>query len=308
MPPSLVVVSARLALAVVLFLFVPVWVTVLLVGVLFVENTRKSASSRALSDGEARALRDLIVAGDAAAERLRAVDALPAATVQAERLERRRERETLMSAVQAGEDATVRMMESVRSFAFKTARRLTIPTFCRHLLGVDALAGRGLMAALDAARKWEPGLGSWSQYACGRVHAYMLVELKASIASALNVPVMRAFDYARAVSAVNGGADVSAVAAGLDVPVGVLVGVLGRSIPSVDVDCEPAVLAAGGSVACDGGVNAVDERSSHDVLGFSGVEWEAVCSLAAGEPASMSVVGRSRSAVLRGLRDRGMIA
>lgn len=272
------------------------------------ENTRKSAS-KALSDGEARTLRDLITAGDAAAERLRAVDALPSATVQAERLERRRERETLMSAVQAGEDATVRMMESVRSFAFKTARRLTIPTFCRHLLDVDALAGRGLMAALDAARKWEPGLGSWSQYACGRVHAYMLVELKAAIAYALNVPVMRAFDYARAVSAVNGGADVSAVAAGLDVPVGVLVGVLGRSIPMVDVDCEPAVLAAGGSVAYDGGVmSAVDARSSRDVLGFSGVEWEAVCSLAAGEPASMSAVGRSRSAVLRGLRDRGMIA
>lgn len=267
------------------------------------ENTRKSAS-KTLSDVEARGLRDLIVAGDAAAERLRAVDALPAPTVQVERFERRRERETLVLAVQAGEDATARMMESVRAFAFKTARRLTIPVFCRHLLDVDSLAGRGLLAALDAARKWEPELGSWSQYACGRIHAYMLVELKASIASALNVPVMRAFDYARAVSAVNGGADVSAVAAGLDVPVGVL----GRSIPSVDVDCEPAVLAAGGSVACDGGVNAVDERSSHDVLGFSGVEWEAVCSLAAGEPASMSVVGRSRSAVLRGLRDRGMIA
>ena len=272
------------------------------------EDTRKSAS-KALSDGEARALRDLIVVGDAAAERLRAVDALPAPTVQAERLERRRERETLVEAVQAGEAATVRMMESVRSFAFKTARRLTIPTFCRHLLDVDALAGRGLMAALDAARKWEPGLGSWSQYACGRVHAYMLVELKAAIASALNVPVMRAFDYARAVSAVNGGADVSDVAAGLDVPVGVLVGVLGRSIPAVDVDCESAVLAAGGSVACDGGVmSAVGACSSPDVLGFSGVEWEAVCSLAAGEPASMSAVGRSRSAVLRGLRDRGMIA
>lgn len=184
------------------------------------ENTRKSAS-KTLSDVEARGLRDIIVAGDAATERLRAVDALPAATVQAERLERRRERETLVLAVQAGEDATARMMESVRSFAFKTARRLTIPVFCRHLLDVDSLAGRGLMAALDAARKWEPELGSWSQYACGRVHAYMLVELKAAIASALNVPVMRAFDYARAVSAVNGGADVSAVADGLDVPVGV---------------------------------------------------------------------------------------
>lgn len=300
--------SARLAWLTVLFLRTHYWVVLLLAGVGSVENTRKSAS-KALSDGEARTLRDLITAGDAAAERLRAVDALPSATVQAERLERRRERETLMSAVQAGEDATVRMMESVRSFAFKTARRLTIPTFCRHLLDVDALAGRGLMAALDAARKWEPGLGSWSQYACGRVHAYMLVELKAAIASALNVPVMRAFDYARAVSAVNGGADVSAVAAGLDVPVGVLVGVLGRSIPMVDVDCEPAVLAAGGSVAYDGGVmSAVDARSSRDVLGFSGVEWEAACSLAAGEPASMSAVGRSRSSVLRGLRDRGMIA
>lgn len=307
MPPARVAVSARLALAVVLFQFAPDRVAALLVRGLLVENTRKSAS-KALSDGEARTLRDLIVAGDAAAERLRAVDALPAATVQADRLERRRESETLMSAVQAGEDATVRMMESVRSFAFKTAHRLTIPTFCRHLLDVDALAGRGLMAALDAARKWEPGLGSWSQYACGRVHAYMLVELKAAIASALNVPVMRAFDYARAVSAVNGGADVSAVAAGLDVPVGVLVGVLGRSIPAVDVDCESAVLAAGGSVACDGGVSAVDTRSSPDVLGFSAVEWEAVCSLAAGEPASMSAVGRSRSSVLRGLRDRGMIA
>ena len=272
------------------------------------ENTRKSAS-KTLSDVEARGLRDLIVAGDAAVERLRAVDALPAATVQAERLERRRERETLVFAVQAGEDATARMMESVRAFAFKTARRLTIPVFCRHLLDVDSLAGRGLLAALDAARKWEPELGSWSQYACGRIHAYMLVELKAAIASALNVPVMRAFDYARAVSAVNGGADVSAVAASLDVPVVVLVGVLGRSIPAVDVDCEPAVLAAGGSVACDGGVmSAVDARSSRDVLEFSGVEWEAVCSLAAGEPASMSAVGRSRSAVLRGLRDRGMIA
>lgn len=272
------------------------------------ENTRKSAS-KTLSDVEARGLRDLIVAGDAAAERLRAVDAMPVPTVQAERLERRRERETLVLTVQAGEDATARMMESVRAFAFKTARRLTIPVFCRHLLDVDSLAGRGLLAALDAARKWEPELGSWSQYACGRIHAYMLVELKAAIASALNVPVMRAFDYARAVSAVNGGADVSVVAAGLDVPVGVLVGVLGRSIPAVDVDCEPAVLAAGGSVACDGGVmSAVDARSSRDVLGFSGVEWEAVCSLAAGEPASMSAVGRSRSAVLRGLRDRGMIA
>lgn len=307
MPPARVAVSARLALAVVLFRFAPDRVAALLVRGLFVENTRKSAS-KALSDGDARTLRDLIVAGDAAAERLRTVDALPAATVQAERLERRREREALMSAVQAGEDATVRMMESVRSFAFKTARRLTIPTFCRHLLDVDALAGRGLMAALDAARKWEPELGSWSQYACGRVHAYMLVELKAAIASALNVPVMRAFDYARAVSAVNGGADVSDVAAGLDVPVGVLVGVLGRSIPAVDVDCESAVVAAGGSVACDGGVGAVDTRSSPDLLGFSGVEWEAVCSLAAGESASMSAVGRSRSAVLRSLRDRGMIA
>lgn len=299
--------SARLALAVVLFLFAPVWVASLLVRGLLVENTRKSVS-KTLNNVEARALRSLIVAGDAAAERLRAVDALPAAATQSERLERRRERETLMLAVQAGEDATVRMIESVRAFAFKTARRLTIPTFCRHLLDVDVLAERGLMAALDAARKWEPGLGSWSQYACGRIHAYMLVELKAAIASALNVPVMRAFDYARAVSAVNGGADVSEVAAGLDVPVGVLVGVLGRSLPMVDVDCESAVLAAGGSVACDGGVSAVDARCSSDVLGFSAVEWEAVCSLAAGEPASMSAVGRSRSAVLRGLRDRGMIA
>lgn len=291
----------------VLFLRTHYWVATLFVGVLSVENTRKS-DSKTLSDVEARGLRDLIVAGDAAAERLRAVDAMPAPTVQAERLERRRERETLVLAVQAGEDATARMMESVRAFAFKTARRLTIPVFCRHLLDVDSLAERGLLAALDAARKWEPELGSWSQYACGRIHAYMLVELKAAIASALNVPVMRAFDYARAVSAVNGGAEVSAVAAGLDVPVGVLVGVLGRSIPAVDVDCETAVLAAGGSVACDGGVSTVDARSSRDVLGFSGVEWEAVCSLAAGEPASMSAVGRSRSTVLRGLRDRGMIA
>lgn len=265
-------------------------------------------NSGVLTDGEARAMRDRILAGDNASQRLRELDVQPAPTSQGERLERRREREELVLAVQAGEDATVRMMDSVRAFAFKTARRLTIPVFCRHLLDADALAGRGLLAALDASRKWEPVLGSWSQYACGRIHAYMLVELKAAIASALNVPVMRAFDYARAVSAVNGGADVSAVAAGLDIPVGVLVGVLGRALPVVDVDCEPAVLAAGGSVACDGGVNAVDTRSSPDVLGFSSVEWEAVYSLAAGEPASMSAVGRSRSAVLRGLRDRGMIA
>ena len=265
-------------------------------------------NSGVLTDGEARAMRDRILAGDNASQRLRELDVQPAPTSQGERLERRREREELVLAVQAGEDATVRMMDSVRAFAFKTARRLTIPVFCRHLLDADALAGRGLLAALDASRKWEPVLGSWSQYACGRIHAYMLVELKAAIASALNVPVMRAFDYARAVSAVNGGADVSAVAAGLDIPVGVLVGVLGRALPVVDVDCEPAVLAAGGSVACDGGVNAVDTRSSPDVLGFSSVEWEAVYSLAAGEPASMSAVGRSRSAVLRGLRDRDMIA
>lgn len=271
------------------------------------EHTSNDRDSSPLTEDEARIMRDRILAGDNASQGLRELDNQTAPTSQTERLERRRERETLVLTVQAGEDAAARMMESVRAFAFKTARRLTIPVFCRHLLDVDSLAGRGLLAALDAARKWEPELGSWSQYACGRIHAYMLVELKAAIASALNVPVMRAFDYARAVSAVNGGADVSAVAAGLDVPVGVLVGVLGRSIPAVDVDCEPAVLAAGGSVACDGGVNDVDARSA-DVLGFSGVEWEAVCSLAAGEPASMSAVGRSRSAVLRGLRDRGMIA
>lgn len=273
------------------------------------EHTSNNRSSAPLTEGEARILRDRILAGDNASQQLRELDAQPAPTSQTERLERRRERENLVTAVQAGEDATVRMIDSVRGFAYKTARRLTVPVFCRHLTDADMLAERGLLAALDAVRKWEPDLGLWSPYACGRIHAYMLVELKAAIASALNVPVMRAFDYARAVSAVNGGADVSAVAASLDVPVGVLVGVLGRSIPAVDVDCEPAVLAAGGSVACDGGVmSAVDARSSRDVLGFSGVEWEAVCSLAAGEPASMSAVGRSRSAVLRGLRDRGMIA
>lgn len=272
-------------------------------------RSSKTVGALTLADGEARALRERVFAGDEAAAGLRELDAHAHADSREARFRYRRDREKLVTIVQAGEDAAMRMVDSVRAFAYKTAGRLIIPSFCRHLVSVDDLAYRGLLAALDAVRKWEPGRGLWFPYACGRVHAYMLVELKAAIAGALGVPVLSAFDYVRAVSAVNGGVPLGEAAAGLGVDAGVLAGVLGRARGCVDVDSEASVLAAGGSVADDGGVDGAWMRAvSADVLGFSGVEWEAVCSLAAGEPASMSAVGRSRASVLRGLRDRGMIA